>query len=72
MSDKQMSGNSSQMVAILLDVLGIIVGLVGALYTHYHEGSRLGEGVFWVGWALLIVALIIFLWNMRKPSMAKP
>jgi protein-S-isoprenylcysteine O-methyltransferase Ste14 len=66
MTEKKMVGNTSKMVAILLDVLGIIVVLVGALYTHYHEGSRLGEGVFWVGWVLLIVSLIIFVWSMRK------
>jgi protein-S-isoprenylcysteine O-methyltransferase Ste14 len=66
MTEKKMMGNTSKMVAILLDVLGIIVVLVGALYTHYHEGSTLGEGVFWIGWVLLIVSLIIFVWDMRK------
>lgn len=72
MSDKNMMGNTNQMVAILLDIFGIILVLVGALYTHYHEGSAAGEGIFWVGWVLLIVALILFVWKMMaKPAMQK-
>ena len=62
--------SSNQMVAIILDLLGIILVVVGALYTHYHAGSGGGEAVFWVGFILLIIALILFIWqNMKKMSM---
>jgi protein-S-isoprenylcysteine O-methyltransferase Ste14 len=82
MSEKQSSASSNQMIlqhvrkapllhAVFLDVLGIILVLVGALYTHFHEHSIAGEGVFWVGFVLLIVALILFVWINGKPSMAK-
>ncbi len=55
--------------AVFFDVLGIILVLVGALYTHYNEGSSAGEVVFWVGIVLLTVALIMFVWSgMRKPN----
>ena len=57
--------------AVFLDVLGIILVVVGALYTHYHEGSTTGEIVFWLGIALLIVALAIFVWSKGKPSTEK-
>lgn len=57
--------------AVFFDVLGLILVLVGALYTHYREGSSTGEVVFWVGIVLLIVALIIFVWSgMRKPNIS--
>ena len=82
MSEKQLSASSDQMVlehvrkapllhAVFLDVLGIILVLVGVLYTHYHEHSSAGEVVFWVGFVLLIVALILFVWSRGKPSKAK-
>ena len=60
MSEKRLSTSSNQGIlnhirkaplphVVFLDVLGIILVLVGALYTHYHEGSSAGEIVFWVG-----------------------
>ena len=58
--------------AVFFDVLGIILVLVGALYTHYHEGSSVGEVVFWAGIVLLTVALIIFVWSgMREQNVPK-
>jgi hypothetical protein len=83
LSEKQLSVGSKQTIlnhvrkapllhVVFFDVLGIILVLVGALYTHYHEGSSAGEVVFWVGIVLLTVALIIFVWSgMRKPDMSK-
>jgi O-antigen/teichoic acid export membrane protein len=72
MSEKQMSMNSNQMIATILDILGIIIVLVGGLYEYYHPKSGAGAGVFWLGIVVLIVALIIFIWGgMKKPSMAK-
>ena len=80
MSEKQLSAGSKQTIlnhvskaplphAVFFDVLGIILVLVGALYTHYNEGSSAGEVVFWVGIVLLTVALIMFVWSgMRKPN----
>ncbi|HYA77261.1 MAG TPA: hypothetical protein VEF91_00935 [Verrucomicrobiae bacterium] len=67
-----MSMNSNQMIATILDILGIIIVLVGGLYEYYHPKSGAGAGVFWLGIVVLIVALILFIWNgMKKPSMAK-
>jgi O-antigen/teichoic acid export membrane protein len=64
--------NSNQMIAIILDILGIIIVLVGGLYEYYHPKSGAGAGVFWLGIVVLIVALILFIWSgMKKPSMAK-
>lgn len=71
MSEKKVMGNSNQMVAVLLDVIGIILVVVGALYNHYHEGSSSAEGVFWIGVVLLIVSLIIFMLNLRKANVEK-
>ena len=82
MSEKQLSASSDQGIlnhvrkaplphAVFFDVLGIILVLVGALYTHYHEGSTAGEIVFWVGFVLLIMALIIFVWSKGKSNMEK-
>ncbi len=82
MGDKQLSASSNQTIlnhvrkaplphAVFFDVLGIILVLVGALYTHYPEGSSAGEVVFWVGFVLLIVALILFVWSKGKPNIAK-
>ena len=82
MSEKKSSESSDQGIlnhvrkaplihAVFLDVLGIILVLVGALYTHYHEGSSVGEIVFWVGIVLLTVALIIFIWSKGKSSIEK-
>jgi len=82
MSEKQLSASNDQGIlnhvkkgplphAVFFDVLGIILVVVGALYTHYHEGSIAGEIVFWLGIALLIVALTIFVWSKGKPSTEK-
>ncbi len=82
MSEKRLSTSSNQAIlnhikkaplphVVFLDVLGIILVLVGALYTHYHEGSSAGEITFWVGFVLLIVALILLVWLYRKPNRIK-
>ena len=51
---------------VFFDVLGIVLVLIGGLYTHYHESSAAGEIVFWAGLAMLIVALILFAWAMES------
>ncbi|MGO8807690.1 MAG: hypothetical protein ACLQO7_14060 [Candidatus Bathyarchaeia archaeon] len=71
MSEKQFYASSNQMVAIILDVLGIILVLVGASIARAHSGQGVGLGIYWVGFILLIVALIIFIWSMRKPPVEK-
>jgi len=71
MSEKQFYASSNQVVAILLDVIGIILVLVGASIARSHSGQGVGLGIYWVGFVLLIVALIIFICSMRKPSVAK-
>ena len=72
MTEKQMNTSSNQMVAMILDVLGIIFVLVGGLYEYYHAKSGGGAALFWLGIVLLIVALILFAWNMmKKPMMQK-
>ena len=82
MSEKQSSASSNQVILnhirkgplphiVFFDVLGIILVLVGALYTHYHEGSSAGEIAFWVGFVLLIVALILLVWSYGKPNREK-
>ena len=82
MSEKQLSVSSNQGIlnhirkaplphVVFFDVLGIILVLVGALYTHYHEGSSTGEIAFWVGFVLLIVALILLVWSYGKPKREK-
>jgi drug/metabolite transporter (DMT)-like permease len=59
------------MVAISVDVIGIILVLIGALIVHAHSNSGLGLGLYWLGFVLLIVALIIFVLTMRKVSTQK-
>ena len=82
MSEEQSSASSNQGILnhikkgplphiVFFDVLGLILVAVGALYTHYHEGSRAGEIVFWVGFVLLIVALIFLVWTNGKPNKGK-
>ena len=71
MGQKQFVMNTDQMVAISVDVIGIILVLIGALIVHAHSNSGLGLGLYWVGFVLLIVALIIFVLTMRKVSMQK-
>jgi len=72
MTENKMLANTNQMVAILLDVLGIILVLVGASVARAHSGQGVGLGIFWLGFVLLIAALILFIWNMMKPNMMKP
>ena len=72
MTENKMLASTNQMVAILLDVLGIILVLVGASVARAHSGQGVGLGIFWLGFVLLIVALILFIWNMMKPTMIKP
>ncbi|MGA3288894.1 MAG: hypothetical protein ABSD42_01465 [Candidatus Bathyarchaeia archaeon] len=71
MSEKQFYASSNQVVAILLDVIGIILVLVGASIARAHSGQGVGLGIFWVGFVLLIVSLILFVWSMRKPNVEK-
>ena len=47
---------------VFFDVLGMVLVLIGALYMHYHESSIAGEIVFWLGFVMLIIALILFVW----------
>jgi protein-S-isoprenylcysteine O-methyltransferase Ste14 len=49
---------------VFFDVLGMVLVLIGALYTYYHGSSAAGEIVFWVGFVMLIVALVLFVWVM--------
>jgi len=72
MSEKQFIVNSTQMIAILLDVIGLILNLVGASIARAHPGSGLGFGLYWVGYVFLIIGLIAFVLSLRKSSMAKP
>ena len=71
MSEKQFYATSNQMVAIILDILGILLVLVGATIARAHSGTGVGVLVYWLGFVLLIVALIIFVWSMRKPKAEK-
>lgn len=66
MSDKQFVLNSTQLIIILVDVLGLIINLVGASIARTHSGSGVGFGLYWVGFVLLIVALIAFVLSLRK------
>jgi uncharacterized membrane protein len=68
MSSKQFVVNSMQLIAILLDVIGLILNLVGASIARTHSGSGLGFGLYWVGFVLLIVALIAFVLGLRKTT----
>jgi uncharacterized RDD family membrane protein YckC len=71
LSEKIFYATSNQVVAILLDVLGIILVLVGATIARAHSGTGVGVILYWVGFVLLIVALIIFVWSMRKQKVEK-
>jgi len=82
MGEKQKNPGASQMILdhirkgplphlVFFDVSGLILVLVGALYTYYHKGSSVGEIVFWVGFVLLILALMLFVWIKGKPNTAK-
>ena len=61
----------NQMAAIVLDILGIVLVLVGATIARAHSGTGVGVLLYWLGFVLLIVALIIFVWSMRKPKAEK-
>ena len=52
MSEKQFYVTSNQMIAILLDVFGIILVLVGATIARAHSGTGLGVILYWVGFVL--------------------
>ena len=67
MMEKDVVMNNMQLGAIVADVIGIILVLVGGLVTYTKARSGVGIGLFWVGWVLLIIALIIILLSMRKP-----
>ena len=71
MTEKQFYANANQMIAIILDIFGIILVLVGASVARAHSGEGGGLVIYWLGFVLLIVSLILFVWNMRKPNMAK-
>ena len=67
MTEKNVVMNNMQWTALLLDVLGIVLVLAGGFVSYAHARSGLGLGLFWVGWVLLIIALIAFVLTMRKP-----
>ena len=71
LSEKQFVVSSTQLIAILLDVLGLILNLVGASIARVRPGSGLGVGLYWLGFVLLIVALIAFIWGLRKTTVTK-
>ena len=71
MSQKQFIISNDQMAAIIMDVVGIILVLVGALIVHARSNSGVGLTLYWLGFALLIVALIIFVLTMRKINVQK-
>lgn len=71
MTEKQFYASTNQMIAIILDIFGIILVLVGASVARAHSGEGVGLVIYWLGFVLLIVSLILFVWNMRKPNMAK-
>ena len=71
MSQKQFVINNDQMAAIVVDVVGIILVLVGALMARAHH-PFLGAVSYWIGFVLLIVALIIFVLGMRRVNVQKP
>jgi uncharacterized membrane protein (UPF0136 family) len=60
--------DNMQLGAMIADILGIILVLAGGLVSYYHGAkSSAGIALFWVGWILLIIALVIMIVNMRKP-----
>ena len=71
MSQKQFVISNDQMAAIIVDVLGIVLVLVGSLIVHAHSNSGVGLALYWLGFVLLIVALIIFVLGMRKVNVTK-
>ena len=72
MGGRQFVVNSTQLIAILLDVIGLVLNLVGASIARAHPKLVAGFGLYWVGFALLILALIVFILSLRSspvPSM---
>ena len=69
MSEKQFVFSTVQLIAILLDVLGLILNLIGASIARAHSGSGVGIGLYWVGFVFLILGLIAFIWGLRRTTM---
>ena len=70
--EKNVIMNNMQLLTIAADVLGIVLVLVGALINYAHRSAS-GVGLFWIGWILLIIALIMMIMGMRKTMpMQKP
>ena len=67
MMEKNVVMNNMQLGGIVADVIGIILVVIGGLVTYARARSGVGISLFWVGWVLLIIALIIFVLSMRKP-----
>ena len=55
-----------QSTVIGLNLVGIVLVLVGGLIFYNNAKSGLGSGLFWFGWALLIVSLILFVLSLRR------
>ena len=58
--------NNEQLALVIADVLGIVLVLVGAIINYAHRSAG-GTALFWLGWVLLIIALIMMIMSMRKP-----
>ena len=72
MGGRQFVVNGNQLIAILLDVVGLVLNLVGASIARAHPKLAVGFGLYWAGIALLILALIVFILSLRSspsPSM---
>lgn len=65
--EKSASMMNMAWAAIAVDIVGIILVLAGGVYTYYHAKSGVGISLFWVGWILLIIALILLVLGMKKP-----
>jgi len=65
--EKNVVMNNMALATLIADVLGIVLVLVGGLVTYAHARSGAGIALFWVGWVLLIIALILMIMGMRKP-----
>ena len=64
--EKSVVMNNMQLATIIADVLGIVLVVVGALINYAHRSAG-GVALFWVGWVLLIIGLIMMIMGMRKP-----
>ena len=63
--EKNVVMNNMQLATIIADVLGIVLVVVGALINYAHRSGG-GAALFWVGWVLLIIALIMVIMGMRR------